>query len=321
MLTTSNHGSRIRLSTLTFAGCILILFAVPAHAQRFSEWSAPVNLGPVVNSERGDGGPFLLKDGLHLFFMSNRGTTFFNAPSDIYVSHRETPDSPWGVPESLGPDINTPHDESFPMLTVSGRYLFFTSTRPGGCGASDIYVARRLDKVSFTAWGVPENLGCQVNGPGNDPSPTLFEDEDGTVYLYFSSGLRPGGMGFGDIYVSTLQADGTFGQAGPVSEFNTPSNEVRPGIRQRDGLEIFFDSDGPGSMAGSPDLYSAERECTLCPWQAPVNLGPIVNSDFIDGGAKLSFDGTELYFMSNRPGGLGTQDIYVTRRTRLTGEP
>ncbi len=76
-----------------------------------------------------------------------------------------------------------------------------------------------------------------------------------------------------------------------------------------------------GSMAGSPDLYASERECTLCPWQAPVNLGPIVNSDFIEGGAKLSFDGRELYFMSNRPGGSGSQDIYVVRRERLTGRP
>lgn len=317
MLTTSNHSSRIRRSLLTFGGCILILFAVPTHAQRFSEWSAPVNLGPVVNSARGDGGPFLSKDGLHLFFMSNRGTTFFNAPSDIYVSHRETPDSPWGVPESLGPDINTPSDEAFPFLTISGRYLFFNSNRPGGCGNQDIYVARRLDKKNFTEWSEPENLGCQVNSTGVELSPSIFEDEDGTVYLYFSSGMRPGGMGLGDIYVSTLQADGTFGTPVPVSEFNTPFNEIRPGIRQRDGLEIFFDSARPGSIADSSDLYTSERECALCPWQAPVNLGPIVNSDFIDGGAKLSFDGTELYFMSNRPGGSGTQDIYVIRRERI----
>lgn len=321
MLTTSNHSHRIRRSILILGGGILLLFVVSTHAQRFSEWSAPVNLGPVVNSERGDGGPFLSKDGLHLFFMSNRGTTVFNAPSDIYVSHRETPDSPWGVPESLGPDINTPDDESFPMLTVSGRYLFFNSTRPGGCGNADLYVSRRLDTESFTEWSEPENLGCQINSTGVELSPSMFEDEDGTVYLYFSSGLRPGGLGGGDIYVSILQADGTFGPVSPVSEFNTPFSEIRSSIRQRDGLEIFFDSARPDSMQLSFDIYMSTRASTSLPWEAPENLGPIVNSDFIDGGAKLSFDGTELYFMSNRPGGVGSQDIYVTRRTRLTGKP
>jgi hypothetical protein len=321
MLTTSNQSNRIRRGILTFGGCILLLFAVPTRAQRFSEWSAPENLGPVVNSERGDGGPFLSKDGLHLFFMSNRGTTFFNAPSDIYVSHRETRNSPWGEPVSLGPDINTPSDEAFPFLTISGRYLFFNSNRPGGCGNQDIYVARRLDKKSFTEWSEPENLGCQVNSTGVELSPSIFEDEDGTVYLFFSSGLRPGGMGFGDIYFTTLQPDGSWGPVSPVSEFNTPFNEIRPSIRQRDGLEIFFDSARPDSMALSPDIYTSTRASTSSMWGAPENLGTIVNSDFIDGGAKLSFDGTELYFMSNRPGGSGSQDIYVTRRTRLTGEP
>jgi hypothetical protein len=205
--------------------------------------------------------------------------------------------------------------------SISGRYLYFVSDRPGGCGNSDIYVSRRIDKNGFTEWSEPQNLGCQVNSAGIELSPSLFENEDGTVYLYFSSGLRPGGLGFGDIYLSRLQTDGTFGPASPVFEFNTPFNEIRPKIRARDGLEIFFDRNGPGSMAGSPDLYASIRNCTTCPWTPAVNLGPVVNSNFIEGGAALSFDGTELYFMSNRPGGSGDQDIYVVKRSKLTGTP
>jgi Tol biopolymer transport system component len=205
-------------------------------------------------------------------------------------------------------------------LSISGRYLYFVSNRPGGCGDNDIYVARRLDKNSFTQWGEPRNLGCQVNSTGIELSPSLFEDKDGAVYLYFSSGLRPRGLGFGDIYVSQLQSDGTFGPANPVLEFNTSFNEIRPKIRARDGLEIFFDPYRPGSMGGSADIYVSTRECTSCPWTTPVNLGPTVNSNFIDGGASLSFDGTELYFMSNRTGGFGDQDIYVVRRSKLTGK-
>jgi hypothetical protein len=68
------------------------------------------------------------------------------------------------------------------------------------------------------------------------------------------------------------------------------------------------------------DLYTSSRECTSqdCPWSVPVNLGTVVNSNAIDGGGALSFDGTELYFMSNRVGGSGDQDLYVTRREKLT---
>ena len=44
-------------------------------------------------------------------------------------------------------------------------------------------------------------------------------------------------------------------------------------------------------------------------WSAPVNLGPVVNTSSIDAGQVVSKDGLSLYFVSNRPGGLGGADI------------
>jgi hypothetical protein len=43
-------------------------------------------------------------------------------------------------------------------------------------------------------------------------------------------------------------------------------------------------------------------------------LGPGVNSTAFDGAPALSFDGTTLYFFSNRPGGYGLYDLYCTTR-------
>ena len=288
-----------------------------AHAQRYSPWSAPENLGPGINTTFLDGCPFISKDDRSLFFATNRDYGI-GQPTDLWVSLRESRDAAWGEPFSLGADINTAGAEEFcPTLTISGRYLYFVSNRPGGCGGNDIYVARRLDKDSFIHWGEPQNLGCQVNSAASDITPSLFEDDDGTVYLYFSSN-RPGGVGMQDIYVSILGPDGVFGPAALVPGLNTASNDLRPNIRVRDGLEIFFESNRSGTL-GSTDLYVSTRESTASPWTTPENLGAPVNSAFVEGRASLSFDGTELYFMSNRPGVFGDQqDIYVTRRTRLT---
>ena len=306
------------LRTILAAGLLITLVGPgqPVFSQRYSNWSAPVNLGQVINTAGFDGCPSITKDGLTLLFMSNIGSTQQN----LYASHRDTTDpaSPWSVPESLGDSLKTAaYGEICPTLSISGRYLYFASNRPGGCGDFDIYVARRLTKKSWTEWSEPENIGCDANSAGPEFSPSLLEDEDGTVHLYFSSGMRPGGLGFGDIWFSTLK-DGHFGPAEPVVELNSTSNDVRPKIRARDGLEIFFDSNRPGSMM--QDLYTSSRECTSqdCPWSVPVNLGTVVNSNAIDGGGALSFDGTELYFMSNRVGGSGDQDLYVTRREKLT---
>ena len=51
------------------------------------------------------------------------------------------------------------------------------------------------------------------------------------------------------------------------------------------------------------------------PWEPPLNLGSVVNSPFVDGGPGLSKDSLSLYFHSNRPGGIGDTDIWVSQRS------
>ena len=51
----------------------------------------------------------------------------------------------------------------------------------------------------------------------------------------------------------------------------------------------------------------------------PTNLGPVVNSSAFDGGPSISRDGLSLYFTSERPGGSGAGDLWVTRRATATG--
>src|SRR5215467_5288145 len=84
----------------------------PISAQQFSEWSTPVNLGPIVNSACSAGTttcndmrPGITKDGLSLYFESDRpgGCGGF----DIWVSHRATRDSEWDGPVNLGCTINS----------------------------------------------------------------------------------------------------------------------------------------------------------------------------------------------------------------------
>ncbi|PYP35025.1 MAG: hypothetical protein DMD48_14810, partial [Gemmatimonadetes bacterium] len=85
---------------------------------------------------------------------------------------------------------------------------------------------------------------------------------------------------------------------------------------RRDGLEMIISSGRPGGV-GSEDLWVSTRSSTLDPWGTPVNLGPVVNSSAFDGAPALSFDGTTLYFFSERSGGLGNRDLYVTTRARV----
>src|SRR2546429_440444 len=81
---------------------------------------------------------------------------------------------------------------------------------------------------------------------------------------------------------------------------------------------MILSSGRPGGV-GSEDLWVSTRASTLDPWSTPVNLGAVVNTTAFEGGPALSFDGTTLYSHSNRPGGWGGNDLYVTTRTQLRG--
>jgi WD40-like Beta Propeller Repeat len=306
-------------------GLILLAGYSSAYGQQFSAWSTPTNLGPVVNTTALDGCPAISRDGLSLYFASNRAGG--QGGLDIYVSHRESLEDPWEAPVNLGPTINTASNDFCPALSTDGHLLFFASNRGGGCGGIDIYVSRRQNNredFGEGGWGPPQNLGCSVNSDKDDFGPNYFEVND-VGMLYFNSNRDGGTSGAGDqdIYAATRGADDAFGMPSfelptPVLELNTASNDQQPSVR-RDGLEVIFTSDRPGGL-GSFDLWVATRASTSDPWSSPQSLGSPVNSPAVDQRPALSWDGTELYFGSTRPGGLGSQDLYVSTRSKITGQ-
>ncbi len=288
---------------------------VRAHRSppQFSDWSAPISLGPVVNSTLTDIEVSISKDGLSLYLASNRPDGF--GGFDIWVSQRARREEPWGPPQNLGPSINTSANEQGPALTRNGRQLFFFSDRAGGFGGSDVYVSQRRSKRDDFGWQAPVNLGSGVNTAFNENLPHYFKKrESGTVTLYFSSN-RPGGCGGTDIYVATLQPDETFGATGHVPELCSPLRDAGMAIR-RDGLEMILASDRAGTV-GSFDLWVTTRASAQDPWSTPLNLGPVVNTVTDESRVALSHDGTALYIVSGRPGGSGNLDIWVSNRSKI----
>jgi WD40-like Beta Propeller Repeat len=290
----------------------------------FGSWSTPVNLGPVVNTRFDESHPAISKNGLSLYISSNRpgGVNGANSIgcSEIWVSQRASRDADWGPSENLGPVINIiGYNTGAPNFSTDGHLMFFASDRVGGCGRDDLWVSRRKNKRDDFGWQEPVNLGCTINSPDFDDGPTYFEDEEtGIITMYFNSTRPPGDLTHAHIYASTLDDDGSFGPAVLVPELSSPYNEGRTAIR-RDGLEMFLSSTRPGGVGGN-DIWGSTRETTSDPWSTPVNLGRPVNSEFADGGTALSWDGTTMYIFSNRPGGFGARDLYVTTRRKLRND-
>lgn len=321
----NNYGTfRLHLAlTLLVGGMagIAITQATAAEAHRFSDWSAPVNLGPVINSTFSEQHPSISKDGRSLYFASNRPGGL--GVLDIYVSQRASVHDPWGSPVNLGSTVNTTVDEGNPAFSRDEHLMFFQSDRPGGLGGIDIWVSRRNNTHDDFAWQPAVNLGAGVNSTAGDQAPSYFDnDEDGengaggAPQLFFAS-TRPGGPGMLDIYMSEQTPAGCFGPAVLVTELSSPGGDSRPSIR-RDGLEIFFQSNRIGSL-GLADLWVATRESTLDAWSTPVNLGVTINTVFSEQNPYLSSNGKTLFFASDRPGGSGGLDLYMTTRRKARG--
>ena len=286
-------------------------FELQAHSFANADWSAPVNLGSTINTTFNEQGPTLSHDGLSLFFGSDRAGCL--GGFDIWVARRACADCPWQAPISLGAPVNTASFETGPGLSADGHLLFFRSTREGGQGLGDIYVARRANPTDDFGWRPPEGLGPDVNTPAEEAGAEYLQSaEDGAANLYFNR-LPPGGTA--DLYyVPITREGGTRGPAVLIAELSHPTATDQGPTVRGDGREVLFFSTRPGGFGG-PDLWTASRRSVHDPWTAPVNLGMLLNSAAVEQQPSLSGDGRTLVFASSRSGGFGGTDIWISTRT------
>src|SRR5262245_66138771 len=76
----------------------------------------------------------------------------------------------------------------------------------------------------------------------------------------------------------------------------------------------------PVRSAARPRLETMEDRSLPSVWSTPINLGSVVNTEFLDQRCIISKDGLSLYFGSNRHGAVGTtegSDLYVTQRATI----
>ncbi len=153
-------------------------------------WGKAINLGSIINSSYWESQPAISPDGNTLLFASNRPGGI--GGYDIWKSTLNE-DSRWTTPVNLGPEINTPFDESTPFIHPDGKTLYFSSDGWPGMGNKDIFFSR-IDKSQ--KWSKPQNLGYPINTFNEEIG--LIVTSDGDKGL-FSSNLA-GGFGELDIY-------------------------------------------------------------------------------------------------------------------------
>lgn len=223
-------------------------------------------------------------------------------------------------PAALEVGVNSPQADGCPIESPNGLDLYIASTRPGAVGGgtdpNDIW---RLHRTAIgAAWGSPEHLPAPVNSAAADFCPTPLNGDR----LYFVSS-RAGYCGAGDIF--RTREHPVMGWLDPVnlgcqatgSGPNFAGGEFSPSIVETDaGTLLFFSSTGTDGL--DQDIYVATMrpDGTFGPATEITEL----STAGIDQMPNVSRDGLEMVFVSNRSGGFGGLDVYVTTRASIADE-
>lgn len=179
---------------------------------------------------------------------------------------------------------------------------------------------RAIDYVENPIEVSISNLGPKINTQWQEYVPLVTQDGG---YMFFTSrrpsstgGLKdPNGEFFEDIYYSHKEG-GNWMEANNMGGIvNTSTHDATVGMSSNGNALIVYRTNE--NLTGG-DLYISELGA-IDNWNAPVKLGPTINSDYQEPSACLSADETLMYFSSNRPEGYGGKDLYVVKKLP-TGE-
>lgn len=120
------------------------------------------------------------------------------------------------------------------------------------------------------------------------------------------------GRGDENLYTSYIYKEGIWSEPVSISsQINTERNEGTASISADGKTLVFTICNKPGNI-GSCDLYISYFKNN--DWTSPELLGPEVNSEAWDSQPSLTARGETLYFVSEREGGFGKQDIWMSRK-------
>jgi hypothetical protein len=260
-----------------------------------------INLGDSINSGYSDYNALITPDESSMIFTSNRPTSAGATDnggnnSSIYISYKKS-DTTWAMAHLYNQTINSMPVNACSFISLDGQQLFMY----GGNGITSSLFSSFMGDSQLNA---PEALGGNVNTPPTATNVCISPDGNA---LYFVS-ERPGGFGGKDIWRCVKLPNGQWSLAVNLgSTINTPYNEETP-FMHADGKTFFFSSEGHTGIGGYDVFFTQLLDNGK--WVEPFNLGYPINTPGNETHFSLGSDSKHGYLNSDRPNGIGEQDIY-----------
>ena len=199
----------IKLSLLPDGQYAEKIYTVPLAA---NNWEAARLLQVFFKQNEHEAAASLSPDGNEIVLFRND-----EHGKSLYLSHYTG--KTWSTPEKLPYPINSYSQETHGSISADKSTFFFTSDREGGMGGLDIYMVK---KEPNGTWGLPKNLGPNINTPYDEETPMIHYD--GRTLYFSSEGHNT--MGRLDVFYSVMKPDSTW--AVPVNmgyPINTPDDD------------------------------------------------------------------------------------------------
>lgn len=227
------------------------------------EWTRPAAVEGELNTDADEGVAAFSPDGQTMYLTRARRSENANTSVEIFTSKRS--DASWSAPVKFEITKDTISAVGHPSVSPDGTYLYFTSDMPGGYGGKDIWRINLKERG-----GSLENLGPQINTPGDDMFPYCRTDS----VLYFASDGHPGFGGL-DIFKATLDKNNHW----QISNMGMPLNSQGDdfGITFGKGESGYFSSNR-GDGRGYDHIYSfelPELRITISGWVVDKDDEPV----------------------------------------------
>jgi outer membrane protein OmpA-like peptidoglycan-associated protein len=228
-------------------------------------WSAPKNLGPMVNSPADEATPFIASDGKTLYFASDGFAGY--GGMDMYITRRlDDTWQHWTEPQNLGPQLNTPGWDAYYTVPASGEFAYFVSTE-NSYGAGDVFRVKLPEALKPQA--VVLISGKVLEAKSGKPVGAAIKYEDLATGKEIGSASTNPTTG---IYKITLPAGHNYGYRAeangyiPISENLDLTNEKTYHELERDLTLVPFEK---GEVVRVNNIFFETGKATLRPESSP----------------------------------------------------
>lgn len=205
--------------------------------------------------------------------------------------------------DNAGPELNSEASDYGPVISADESTIVITSRRAGSTGNhkdpegngyfEDIYQSVWKGKT----WSKAVNLGAPVNTDQHNATVGLAPDGQRMLVYEDTNG--------GDLLEATLRGN-TWGNPKPLNaRINMRSHETSASYSP-DGRSLYFVSNRREGGLGGADIYKIDMEGR----NAPVNLGPAINTPYGEEGVFMQPDGKTMFFSSEGHNTMGGYDIF-----------